>query len=94
MQGRGAVQGRLQSHGRIGLQPFDGDIVGLRRALDVLKGGVLLGRSRHQQLATDQMGNAMALAEGVQQFLAAHTQTRLEGAGLVVQAGMDDFAVA
>ena len=68
--------------------------VGTGAALEALQGRVLVAVGRHHHLAAGPVRHAAAGAIGVEQLLAAHTQPRLGAAGGVVQAGVDDFAVA
>ena len=54
----------------------------------------LIGTGRHDELAAALVGDAALGAVVVQHLLALHAQTRFQRAGRVVDAGVDDLAVA
>ena len=65
-----------------------------RLGLQRVQAGQLLRRGRDDQLAAAPVRDMALLAMCIEQLLAAHAQARLQRSGRVVQAGVDDLAVA
>jgi hypothetical protein len=67
--------------------------VGEATALELIEPRQLLLLGGHDQLAAALVGDALLVAEPVDLAGALHAEARLERAGLVVEAGVDDPAV-
>jgi hypothetical protein len=95
VQRRHAAQRRLHRFRFIGRQQAQiTHSVGRRLRLDLVQCHDLLRRGGDNQLAAAAVGDAALLAVSVQQRPAFHTQECLRRAGRIVDAGVDDFAVA
>ena len=70
-----------------------GDAIGEPPLVQLLQAGDFLLRDRHDHLAAPADRDALFLAEVGQHPAALHAEGRLEAAGFVVNAGMDDPAV-
>ena len=71
-----------------------GDAVGVGLGLERRELVDLAGVHRHEQLAASLVGNAERLAERVQHRLAVDAEPGLHEPRRIIDAGMDDFAVA
>ena len=94
-QGGAAAQGRFQGPGLGGVETVQVRYaVGLALALQGVEAGFLGRRGGDDELAAGPVGHLVGAAEFVEQFPPPQAQGRLMGAARVVEAGVDDFAVA
>ena len=89
------LERRLEPAGFIAGQPDEiVDAVGPGLRLERREPGGLGRVCRHDQLAAAPMGDAVLAAEIVEQGLALDAEPRFGESGLVIDPGVDDFAVA
>ena len=99
--GAGRKQGRftfqIRLHGarlRTREQRQVGYTVGQPGSTNTSQLSILIRRRRHDQFAAALVADRAFFAIGVQQILAAHAQLRLERSLRVINAGMDNLAIA
>ena len=91
--GEAADMGLDLEHGRAVEEADAGEAVGGGAGGELVEALFLLGGGGHDELAADLVGDAVLAAEVDHLADAGDGEAGLEGAGLVVEAGMEDAAV-